>query len=98
MEVRETLKDITYVFPAGSGMRKAFKALQADNAKFKELLSDIREQPWAVTGSGKPEVLKATYKGYKGCISRRLNQEDRFVYKVTGPGEILVLNVEGHYN
>ncbi|HBN22241.1 MAG TPA: Txe/YoeB family addiction module toxin [Holosporales bacterium] len=78
-------------------MQEAFNTLQEDSAKFKELLSDIKEQPWAATGSGQPEVLKGTFKGHKGCISRRLNHEDRFVYKVTGPGEILILSIEGHY-
>lgn len=97
VESRETLSDITYVFADGAGMRGAFNVLQENSVKFRELLTDIREQPWATTGSGKPEVLKGVYMGHRGCISRRLNHEDRFVYKVTGPGEILVLSLEGHY-
>ncbi len=97
LEAKGNLKDITYVFSGDSDMEKAFNELQTSSLKFRELLSDIREQPWATTGSGKPEVLKGVYKGHKSCISRRLNHEDRFVYKVTGPGEILVLSVEGHY-
>jgi len=97
LEGRGNLKEITYVFSGDSDMEKAFNELQTSSLKFQELLSDIREQPWATTGSGKPEVLKGVYKGHKSCISRRLNHEDRFVYKVTGPGEILVLSVEGHY-
>lgn len=33
--------------------------------------------------------------GHYGCISRRLNDYDRLVYKVTGPAEITILSVGG---
>ena len=47
--------------------------------KIKDLLKSIRENPFK--GIGKPESLKY---GLKGYWSRRINQEHRLVYKVSG--------------
>jgi len=47
--------------------------------KIKELLRLIRENPFK--GIGKPEPLKH---GLKGFWSRRITQEHRLVYKVSG--------------
>jgi len=47
--------------------------------KIKELLRSIRSNPFK--GLGKPEPLKY---GLKGYWSRRINQEHRLVYKVSG--------------
>ena len=47
--------------------------------KIKELLKSIRDTPFK--GIGKPEPLKY---GLKGFWSRRITQEHRLVYKVSG--------------
>jgi toxin YoeB len=47
--------------------------------KIKELLKSIKQNPFR--GIGKPEPLKY---GLKGFWSRRINQEHRLVYRVTG--------------
>ncbi len=47
--------------------------------KIKELIKSIRQTPFK--GLGKPEPLKYTLKGF---WSRRITQEHRLVYKVTG--------------
>jgi toxin YoeB len=48
-------------------------------AKIKDLLRDIRKNPFQ--GMGKPEPLKYDLKGY---WSRRITGEHRLVYKVEG--------------
>lgn len=48
-------------------------------SKIKELLKSIRETPFK--GIGKPEPLKY---GLKGFWSRRITQEHRLVYKISG--------------
>jgi toxin YoeB len=65
--------------------------------KLRALLEDIEEKPYGTDGSGKPEVLLGKYKGIKGCISRRISQEHRLVYKVTGSREIQIISCIGHY-
>ncbi len=70
---------------------------QMQNEKMKTLIHDISYKPWATEGEGKPEVLKYKYKNYKGCLSRRINGEDRLVYKVMGAKEVLIVSCEGHY-
>ena len=47
--------------------------------KIKNLLKSIQQSPFK--GLGKPEPLKYTLKGF---WSRRITQEHRLVYKVTG--------------
>ncbi len=47
--------------------------------KIKNLIKSIRENPFK--GLGKPEPLKH---GLKGFWSRRITQEHRLVYKVSG--------------
>jgi toxin YoeB len=47
--------------------------------KINSLISSIRKDPFK--GEGKPEPLKADYKGY---WSRRINREHRFIYSVSG--------------
>jgi toxin YoeB len=91
-----TSNDLAVVF-LSEETKEDFKNLQKTSPKFRELLNDIQIQPWATTGSGKPEVLKSRHEGFKGCISRRLDHENRLVYKVSA-GEILIISLEGHYN
>ena len=47
--------------------------------KIKELLKSIKESPFK--GIGKPEPLKH---GLKGFWSRRITQEHRLIYKISG--------------
>ncbi|MEZ5042748.1 MAG: Txe/YoeB family addiction module toxin [Saprospiraceae bacterium] len=47
--------------------------------KIKELIKSIRQTPFK--GLGKPEPLKHSLKGF---WSRRITQEHRLVYKITG--------------
>ena len=47
--------------------------------KIKEILKSIRDTPFK--GIGKPEPLKY---GLKGFWSRRITQEHRLVYKISG--------------
>jgi len=56
--------------------------IETDNAivkKIKELIKSIRANPFK--GLGKPEPLKHVLKGF---WSRRITQEHRLVYKVSG--------------
>jgi Txe/YoeB family toxin of toxin-antitoxin system len=73
------------------------KDYQVAPKKIKELLEDMQEKPYGTDGVGKPEVLKRKFKGYKGSISRRINDEDRLVYKVIEPRKIMILSCKGHY-
>jgi len=78
-------------------VKKEFQS-NLENKKLTEIIDDISDKPWATEGVGKPEVLKGKFKNYKGCLSRRINGEDRLVYKVTGPRRVLILSCEGHYS
>lgn len=51
--------------------------------KIKDLLKSIRQNPFK--GLGKPEPLKY---GLKGYWSRRISQEHRLVYKISGKKRI----------
>jgi TPR repeat protein/Txe/YoeB family toxin of Txe-Axe toxin-antitoxin module len=75
-----------------------FKEKKENKKNLEKILEDIQYHNWAAVGIGKPEVLKHLYKGYRGCISRHLNYKDRFVYKVIGKREILILSWKGHYD
>ncbi len=56
-----------------------------------KLLTEARRTPFE--GIGKPELLK---REYKGCVSRRINQEHRLIYRVTDE-LIIVLACRDHY-
>ncbi len=56
-----------------------------------EIISDIQSEPFK--GIGKPEPLKGNY---KGCWSRRINEEHRIIYRVTDEF-IEILSCYGHY-
>lgn len=75
----------------------AFREKEEHKKSVEKILEDIKSHSWEAVGLGRPEVLKHTYKGYRGCISRHLNHKDRLVYKVIGKGEILILSWQGHY-
>lgn len=59
--------------------------------RIKELIRDIDRDPFK--GSGKPEPLKGNWSGY---WSRRIDEEHRLVYRITG-GQILIVKCKGHY-
>ena len=93
---QESLPPFTVTFDNPND-EEPFLNCKEENAKLQDLLNDIAEKPWATKGTGKPEVLKGLYKGHKGCLSRRINHEDRLVYKAVGSNTILILSWEGHY-
>lgn len=55
------------------------------------LITDVLRNPFE--GIGKPELLKYELKGY---WSRRINDEDRLVYKVTDDS-IIIVACKYHY-
>jgi toxin YoeB len=57
-------------------------------ARINELFKDAMRHPF--TGIGKPEPLRNEYAGW---WSRRITQEHRLVYRVTGTGEVQTLEV-----
>lgn len=65
--------------------------------KIKALLKSIKQNPFK--GLGKPEPLKY---GLKGFWSRRITQEHRLVYKVTGKKGLdqkcLIIQCRFHYD
>ena len=70
----------------------------SDKKTFKrvyELIEACRRDPFR--GIGKPEALKGDFQGW---WSRRIDQEHRLVYRVTGKGDnqvIEILQCRGHY-
>ena len=59
--------------------------------KINALIKDLRRDPFM--GLGKPEPLKGALAGY---WSRRINDEHRSVYKVSG-GDLLIAQLRYHY-
>lgn len=60
--------------------------------KIASLIEDIQKTPFK--GLGKPEPLKHKY---EGCWSRRINIQDRLIYKVE-KNEIQIVSILGHYS
>ncbi|MDR2745145.1 MAG: Txe/YoeB family addiction module toxin [Desulfovibrio sp.] len=60
--------------------------------KINDLLKDIARNRYA--GIGKPEPLRENLAGW---WSRRINDEDRLVYKIDGE-DCLILQCKGHYD
>ncbi len=56
--------------------------------RINELIEDAKRHPF--TGIGKPEPLR---KQLSGFWSRRITQEHRLVYRVTGTGETQTLEI-----
>ena len=56
-----------------------------------DLIRDILRDPFS--GIGKPEPLKHQF---KGCWSRRIDQEHRLVYEVTDQS-IIIYSCQSHY-
>ncbi len=95
-DTAEVVRPLTTAF-VNDSVKTEYEARLPSDAKLARLMEDIWNKPWATEGEGKPEVLIGKFMGHKGCLSRRLDGEDRLVYKVTGPREILILACSGHY-
>ena len=62
--------------------------------KINELIKSALRTPYE--GLGKPEPLK---ENLRGCWSRRINEADRLVYKVSEDEEtITIIQCKGHYS
>lgn len=59
--------------------------------RINKLIKETKREPFA--GIGKPEPLKHSLAGY---WSRRINEEDRMVYKVTDDA-LLIAQLRYHY-
>ena len=59
--------------------------------RINRLIQDVQRTPYE--GLGKPEPLKHQL---SGCWSRRIDQEQRFVYKVTND-DLLIASLRYHY-
>lgn len=59
--------------------------------RINELIRDIMENPYQ--GIGKPEPLRYQLAGY---WSRRINQEDRLIYKIEGD-LLIIISCSEHY-
>lgn len=57
-------------------------------SRLNTLIEECQRHPF--TGTGKPEPLKQDLKGW---WSRRINSEDRLVYRVEGKGEQQALEI-----
>lgn len=65
-------------------------------AKLNSLIEDVRRDPFR--GLGKPEPLKGDHAGW---WSRRISDEHRLVYRVTGSGEtaqVEIARCRDHYD
>ncbi len=72
-----------------------FKNNEKTYDKIKNMVEEIRDNPFNLELSGKPELLSGNY---KGCISRRINKKDRLVYKPIKKDKIIkVLQCRFHY-
>jgi toxin YoeB len=60
--------------------------------KLNDLIKETLRTPFE--GTGKPEPLKANLSGY---WSKRINDEHRLVYKVSGD-YLIIASCKGHYN
>ncbi len=59
--------------------------------KLNDLIKETLRTPFE--GTGKPEALKANLSGY---WSKRINDQHRLVYKVTGD-YLIIASCKGHY-
>ena len=62
--------------------------------RINELIKDI-DRNGAVTGIGKPEALKDNL---QGLFSRRIDEVNRLVYRISEDGVIEIVMCRGHYS
>jgi toxin YoeB len=60
--------------------------------RINQIIKDITKSPFE--GIGKPEPLRYKYKGY---WSRRIDQEHRLIYKISGD-EVWIVKCRFHYD
>lgn len=61
--------------------------------RINDLLKDVLRDPHDGTGIGKPERLRSTL---AGCLSRRITDEHRLVYRVI-ENRVEIVQCRGHY-
>lgn len=79
---------VTFSARGWADYQHLIKNNQASLAKVNTLIQECARAPFK--GLGKPEPLKGEMRGY---WSRRITQEDRLVYRVTGTGEEQTLEI-----
>ena len=62
--------------------------------RINELIKDI-DRNGALTGIGKPEALKDNL---QGLFSRRMDEVNRLVYRISDNGVIEIVMCRGHYS
>lgn len=62
--------------------------------RINELIKDI-DRNGALTGIGKPEALKDNL---QGLFSRRIDEVNRLVYRISEDGVIEIVMYRGHYS
>ena len=83
-----------------NSLPKSFKVFAAKDVKTDKVLkvfidvSDIMRNG-ALTGEGKPELLKGDLTGY---YSRRINEKERLIYKVLDENVVEIYSCKGHYS
>ncbi|WNY28823.1 Toxin YoeB [Methanimicrococcus stummii] len=61
--------------------------------KINKLITEIQRNGFS-KGEGNPEPLKYQY---SGCWSRRIDLENRLIYKLDDNQNLLILRCKGHY-
>ncbi|MFF5172616.1 Txe/YoeB family addiction module toxin [Micromonospora sp. NPDC000089] len=74
------------------GLRRLVTPGREDGPPHQQLILDVQRDPHG-TGLGKPELLKGPLSGWS---SRRINDEDRLIYRVRG-GDLEIVACHGHY-
>jgi len=61
--------------------------------RINKLINNAKRTPFS--GLGKPELLKDNY---KGCWSRRIDEEHRLVYRIVNKNELHIMGCRFHYS
>ena len=62
--------------------------------KINDLIKDI-ERNGELNGIGKPEALKGNWQGW---FSRKIDEKNRLVYRITDDNSIEITQCKGHYS
>ncbi len=85
------MKNIEFVPKAFKEYQDWVKTDRKTALRIGDLIKDILRDPFA--GIGKPEALKHDFKGF---WSRRIDQENRLIYKVTS-NSVVIISCFSHY-
>ncbi len=85
------MRNIEFVPKAFFEYRKWIETDRRTALRISDLINDILRTPF--DGIGKPEPLKHQF---KGCWSRRIDQEHRLIYKVTDDS-LIIFSCFSHY-